>query len=266
MIIDSHEHVILPVESQLAKMDVAGVTRTILFGTTPHPEKAQNLAELEDEMAALTKILAGDNELSVHCQRLREKNATVSCIVKKYPERFWGFGNVPLGLELSQTKIWLDEQITALGLCGIGELAPGNERQMQQIEVILQAMQSTRIYPLWVHTFQPVSRDSLLMLMELCKHYEKVPIIFGHLGGVHWLEVIKFAKGQANVYLDLSATFSTLAVKMALTELPQRCLYSSDAPYGEPLLSRQLVEYMSPSPAIAAAVLGDNIQHVLSIN
>ena len=81
-------------------------------------------------------------------------------------------------------------------LCGIGELAPGDEGQMRQIGVIFQAMQ---------------------------------------------------------------------AAKMALAELPQRCLFSSDAPYGEPLLARRLVEYMSPSPAIAAAVLGENTQRVLNL-
>ena len=264
MIIDSHEHLLLPVERQLAKMDEAGIERAVLFGTTPHPELAKDLMALETEMAALQKILAGDNP-QAYCERLREKNAEVSRMVARYPERFWGFGNVPLGLELTQTKAWLEEQITALGLCGVGEIAPGNETQMRQIGTILQAMQRTRIYPLWVHTFAPVSRDSLAILMELCQRYENIPVIFGHLGGTHWLEVIKFAKGQPNVYLDLSAAFSTLAVKMALTELPQRCLYSSDAPYGEPLLSRQLVEYMSPSPAIAAAVLGDNTQRVLNL-
>jgi len=55
------------------------------------------------------------------------------------------------------------------------------------------------------------------------------------------------------------------AAKMALAELPQRCLFSSDAPYGEPLLARRLVEYMIPSPAIAAAVLGENTQRVLNL-
>jgi len=136
---------------------------------------------------------------------------------------------------------------------------------MRQIGVIFQAMQATKIYPLWVHTFHPVTRAGLAILMELCRSYGNVPVIFGHLGGIHWLEVIKFSKGQPNVYLDLSAAFSTLAVKMALAELPQRCLFSSDAPYGEPLLARQLVEYMSPSPAIAAAVLGENTQRVLNL-
>ena len=49
MIIDSHEHVILPTEKQLENMDKGGVDKTILFTTTPHPEKAHNLKEFEQE-------------------------------------------------------------------------------------------------------------------------------------------------------------------------------------------------------------------------
>ena len=58
------------------------------------------------------------------------------------------------------------------------------------------------------------------------------------------MEVIKFAKEHENIYLDLSAAFASIATKMALTELPERCLYSSDAPYGEPYLYRHLIEFV----------------------
>lgn len=43
MIIDSHAHVILPVEQQLALMESAGVERTVLFSTRVHPEQAADL-------------------------------------------------------------------------------------------------------------------------------------------------------------------------------------------------------------------------------
>lgn len=39
MIIDSHEHMMLPTEMQLQMMDAAGIDKTILFCTAPHPEK-----------------------------------------------------------------------------------------------------------------------------------------------------------------------------------------------------------------------------------
>ena len=53
MVIDSHEHIMFPIKMQLDKMDAAGVDKTILFCTAPHPEKADTLNELEAEMAAL---------------------------------------------------------------------------------------------------------------------------------------------------------------------------------------------------------------------
>lgn len=47
MIIDSHEHIMFPVKMQLDKMDMAGVDKTVLFCTAPHPERAGTLNELE---------------------------------------------------------------------------------------------------------------------------------------------------------------------------------------------------------------------------
>ena len=101
--------------------------------------------------------------------------------------------------------------------------------------------------------------------MTLCEQYPQVPVIFGHLGGTNWIEVIKFAKTHRNVYLDLSAAFASIATKMALIELPEKCFFSSDAPYGEPYLYRELVEFVSPSKEIANMALGDNIKELLHI-
>ena len=41
MIIDNHQHLILPTELQIEQMNKAGVDKAILFTTTPHPEKAK---------------------------------------------------------------------------------------------------------------------------------------------------------------------------------------------------------------------------------
>ncbi len=40
MIVDSHQHVMLPASMQIKKMDDAGVDKAILFTTTPHVERA----------------------------------------------------------------------------------------------------------------------------------------------------------------------------------------------------------------------------------
>ncbi len=70
---------------------------------------------------------------------------------------------------------------------------------------------------------------------------------------------------HSNVYLDLSAAFASIVTKMALIELPEKCLFSSDAPYGEPYLYRELVEFVSPSKEITNMALGDNIKELLHI-
>jgi predicted TIM-barrel fold metal-dependent hydrolase len=43
-----------------------------------------------------------------------------------------------------------------------------------------------------------------------------------------------------NVWFDLSASFSVMPLKFAVKEFPERVLFSSDMPYGDPLLSRQM--------------------------
>ena len=266
MVIDSHEHIMFPIKMQLDKTDAAGVDKTVLFCTAPHPEKAGTLNELEEEMAALNKILAGSNTKEDNISRLKKNIAEVAEAVRAYPDRFLGFGAVPLGMELEETEKWIDTQITSNSLYGIGEFTPGNERQIRQLDTVFQALMDTRIYPVWVHTFHPVTMEGIKLLMSLCEKYPGIPVIFGHLGGSNWMEVIKFAEEHENIYLDLSAAFASIATKMALTELPERCLYSSDAPYGEPYLYRQLIEFVSPDKRAAEMALGENISRLLELH
>ena len=79
------------------------------------------------------------------------------------------------------------------------------------------------------------------------------------------MDVIAFAKEHKNAYLDLSATFTPLSVKTALTELPEKCFFSSDAPFGEPILSRELIEFVSPSKEVTNMALGENIANLLNL-
>lgn len=259
MIIDSHEHLMLPTEMQIKKLEKAGVDKAILFCTAPHPEKASTLEELKKEMGVLYKILSGSNSKEDDLKRMRNNIQDLIEVIKKYPDKFYGFGSVPLELSLEETSNWINTYIVSNSLKGVGEFTPGSDEQIKQLETIFQALEKFPEFPIWIHTFNPVSLYGIKILMEITKKHPKVSVIFGHMGGYHWLDVIEFAKTVSNVYLDLSAAFSTLAVRMAVTELPNKCLFSSDAPYGEPLLSKQLVEYVSPSAEIKDKILGGNI-------
>lgn len=265
MIVDSHEHIMLPTEKQIKMMDEAGVDKTVLFCSAPHPEKAVSLDGMEAEINALYKVLAGANSKEANITRQKKNIADLVSVIKSYPNRFIGFGSVPLDMTLTETSEWINDNIIANVLQGIGEFTPGNEQQILQLDTVFQAIIETRILPIWVHTFNPVTMEGIKLLMGLCEKYPSVPVIFGHLGGTNWIDVIKFAKTHNNVYLDLSAAFASIATKMALIELPEKCLFSSDAPYGEPYLYRQLIEFVSPSKESANRALGENIAELLHI-
>ena len=53
---------------------------------------------------------------------------------------------------------------------------------------------------------------------------------------------------------------------MAITEVPNKCLYSSDAPYGEPLLNKQMIEYLCKDKEVINNILGGNILKLLNLN
>jgi hypothetical protein len=186
--------------------------------------------------------------------------------IDEAPNRFYGFGAVPLGLSDDDSAEWIQTHVIENAFVGIGEFTPGTDRQIEQLESIFRAVTSYSNLPIWVHTFNPVSLTGINILMELCRKYPSVPVIFGHMGGSNWMEVIAFAKEQKNCYLDLSAAFTPLSIKTALVEVPERCLFGSDAPFGEPYLARQLVEYVSPSKAVTRMALCDNIAALLGLS
>lgn len=124
MVIDSHEHVILPTEKQLENMDKAGVDKTILFTTTPHPEKAQSLAKFEQEFQVLNTVLSGHFTKEERCRSVKRTIAELCQVLKSRPDRFYGFGMVPFSLSDVETSAWVAENIISNGLKGIGEISP----------------------------------------------------------------------------------------------------------------------------------------------
>ncbi len=260
MIIDSHAHVILPTTKQLKIMDQAGIERTVLFSTTIHPELASDIKELEIEMGILNEIISGKrNALEAKIQSLEEQVQ----VIRENPSRFWGFGTVPLGLTLEETSTWINERIVKNNLLGLGEftLVPGQVKQLEP--VFIASMEFGRM-PLWVHAFAPLSFDDIKAINDLSKSYPQVPVIIGHLGGFHWLETIKLAKENKSLYIDLSAAFTAIAPMMAIKEIPDRTLFSSDAPYGDPWLARQTIERIIPDQNIKRLVMRETIAELLN--
>lgn len=267
MVIDNHEHVMLPTSLQIQKMDEAQVDKAVLFTTTPHVERAKTAAlkDIDKEMSVLYRVLGGTYTPEQRREQMKTCIVELTNAVAFAPDRFLGFGPVPLGLSVWETAAWIERYVVRNALKGVGEFTPGSDAQMEALAPIFAALSSFSGLPVWVHTFHPVGSSGLKILMRLCEKHPSVPVIFGHMGGTNWMDAIVFAKDHRNVYLDLSAAFTTLSVKCALTEVPERCLFGSDAPFGAPILCRQLIEYASPSVEAANMALGDNIARLLQI-
>ncbi len=262
MIIDSHAHVLIPTENQISLMEEAGVEKTILFSTTPHTERAVKFSEFEQELNALNSILSGSISGNERLRRMELITDELCSVINAYPDMFLGFGNVPLFLSNENTCEWIQKKIIDNNLIGIGEISiPAGHTDL--LENILQSLMDTKKMPVWIHTFHPLTLADIKNLAVLAKRYNNIPLIFGHMGGHNWLDTIKLAKEQKNIYLDLSAVYTTFAPKWAISEVPDRTLFSSDAPYGNPLLSRKMVELICPDETICEKVLGGNIIKLL---
>lgn len=133
MIIDSHEHIILPPKNQVNKLEQASIDKTILFPTTPHPEKAHTYVELKEEMATLYEVLAETNTQEANIRRMKAANQELVQSINAYPDKFYGFGAVPLGLTMNETKAWIEKNIVAYNLKGVGEFTPGSDHQVAQL-------------------------------------------------------------------------------------------------------------------------------------
>ena len=267
MVIDSHQHVMLPTSMQIQKVEDAGVDKAVLFTTIPHVERAASatLEAIGAEMQVLYRLLSGSVSPESRAAKMKDTISELRQAIRDAPGRFCGFGPVPPGLSDIKTAEWINDHIIGNAFRGIGEFTPGSEAQTAQLEPVFRALGDYHSLPIWVHTFHPVTPGGIKILMALCRKYPAVPVIFGHMGGSNWMDVIAFAKEQENAYLDLSAAFTPLSVKTALTEAPERCLFGSDAPFGEPKLCRQLIEFVSPSPSVTALALGGNIERLLQI-
>ena len=261
MVIDSHAHVMLPPKRQVKLMAEAKVDCTILFTSMIHPETATSIAALEDELNNLYDILNGvKNPLN---ERIRAIEELVT-VIKKNPEKYIGFGSIPIGLSYEENLVWIDKYILANNFRGIGELTPGAGK-IFQIEPLFRASQEVGNLPLWVHTFMPLNFEDIKELLTLAKKYPAVSIILGHLGGANWLNTLKAVKDIPNAYLDLSATFTTMAPVFAIKEYPERTFFSSDAPYCSPLTARTIIEQLVEDCHILEQVLGGNIARLLEI-
>ncbi|GHI04147.1 metal-dependent hydrolase [Streptomyces cellostaticus] len=261
MIIDAHSHVHDPVDRHLADLDTAGVDRTVLFGTRPHPERAVDLASLRREMKVLDHALAGSgNSIDGYRTAWRELDEALTA----HPDRFIGFGSVPLDLPEQDVAAVIEREVVGRGLRGIGELTPP-PGQAARIEPVLRAAHDHGALPVVVHGFAPTTAEDLRTLSRLAARYPAVPLVVSQLGGSNWMEAVELVRDTPSMYLELSTANIIFSVRLAIQEIPERTLFGSDAPYGDPVLARTTIERVTPPGEVRDRVLGGNLGRLLGI-
>ncbi|PXX63203.1 hypothetical protein DFR70_106263 [Nocardia tenerifensis] len=255
MIIDAHSHVHDPVEDHIALLDEAGVDKAVLFMSRPHPERARDLTALREEMALLHRALAGGD--AGRETAWRELDAALTA----YPDRFLGFGSVPLGTP--DVAELVDRDVVGRGLRGIGELTPPPDRAAL-LEPVLRAATDHDGLPVVVHGAAPTTADDLRTLADLARRYPRVPLVVSQLGGAHWIDAIELVRDTPSMFLELSTASIVFAVRLAIAEIPRRTLFGSDAPYGDPVTARITVERATSSAEVRELVLGGTAEQLLS--
>lgn len=259
MVIDGHSHVILPVERHIAMMDDAGIDKTVLFSTLVHPEQAGNIQELKTEMQKLNDILSGKrNAADSRVSSMAELEGSI----RKYPGRFIGFAAVPIGLCFEDTVRYIENLFSTYRYAGFGEFTLSSG-QVKLVEPVFRISSDLKKLPIWIHAFNPLVLSDIKEIAELAKLYPDVPVILGHLGGSNWLESLELAREIPNLYLDISAWFSTLVLKMVINELPFKCIFGVDLPYGDLQIGKDAVIKLAKEPYVVDAVLGDNMVRLL---
>ena len=181
MIIDGHSHVTLPVEEHNQQMNRAGIDKTILFSTTFHPELAENTKELKEKMKYLSDLLEGKKGSMLEAREASVRELVD--VIKQYPKRYIGFGAVPVGHSLNDTKQYIESNIIKNNLAGIGEFALGIG-QAHLLENIFQAIREIKRMPIWIHTFNPYTAKDILETAAIAEKIQRFQLYLGIWGGL----------------------------------------------------------------------------------
>jgi len=261
MIIDGHQHVLKNIAKQIQIGKDCNLDKVVLFSTVVHPETANNKAEFVEEMNKLNRILRG--ELNPTEERLKAIDELILAL-NEAPDYFIGFGPCPFGLDIHQTSEWIENKIVRNHLKGIGEiaLAPGMVSSIENILACANDFQQR--LPVWIHTFNPLTLADLKQIVQYARKYSGTRFVLGHAGGSHWLELIDLVKDLTNVYVDLSASFTVFSIQYMAEVLPERCVFSSDLPYGDPWSGIRQIERLIKDTAVRENILGHNTERLLN--
>jgi predicted TIM-barrel fold metal-dependent hydrolase len=189
----------------------------------------------------------------------RRANREVAAIVRRHPERLWGFAFVHAGEDRGRVRALVAEATGALGLRGI-KVHRHDARLSREI------CEVAREFGL------PVLYDPMgeLATVELAaEEYPDVSFIIPHLSSFadDWRAQVSFVDVLArmpNLYTDTSGVRRFDVLERAVARAGARkVLFGSDGPWLHPGVELAKIRELRLAPADEALVLGGNILRLL---
>ncbi|MDR3084360.1 MAG: hypothetical protein LBV60_26175 [Streptomyces sp.] len=80
------------------------------------------------------------------------------------------------------------------------------------------------------------------------------------------MQAVELVRDTPNMYLELSTASIVFAVRLVVKNLPDHTLFGSDAPYGDPVLARTLVERVTVPGEVRDRVLGGTLAELIGLS
>ncbi|WP_144660668.1 amidohydrolase family protein [Paenarthrobacter nicotinovorans] len=263
MMIDIHAHVTADFDSYRQRAEEAGVTRPVLLSTSVHPENAATLAEVRAEFDSLAQLLDGADTPDALYKRSQQE---VLGALAVWPEAVT-MRKIPLEWDYTRILAAAGDAVADPRTVGFGEVTPAGG-QGALIEAVVRASAETaagRPLPVLTHGIAPNNADDLRAYAAVATRYPQVPVIIGAFGGLNSMLAVDLAIQHTNVYLDLSSALQLFVVRAALKELPDRCLFGSNTPYGDVLAARDTIEAATKDRAVRSRALKQNAQELFGL-
>jgi predicted TIM-barrel fold metal-dependent hydrolase len=192
---------------------------------------------------------------------------------KEYPERLFVFGTVhPEADDVLQEL----DRIKSLGLYGI-KLHPEyqkffiNDEKLYRIYKRCGELKLPVIFHMGYDPVEPYKRRAMpYHLKDIAEKFPETLFIGGHYGGMSsWEDVLHYAAGLPNVYLDTSFTAEFLPQELFLEILNKhgadKILFASDCPWRNIRDESEYIEQMPLPDEIKELIFYKNAERILQL-
>jgi len=228
-------------------------------GQSPPPYVPFDPKRILDRMDA-----AGVDRVMVCSLAQRIENDFLIDLVRRHPDRLFGFGQVMPQADDAIAEI---ERIAAAGLSGL-KLHPSlhgyHVADHGLLDPVFEACARCRL-PILINALDDAF-CAPLAIEEIARNHPSVPTIIAHMGAVWNVpEAIIVAERQAHIYLETSATL-VADVRRAYARLgPGKILMGSEWPGSDFDLERMKIAKAIPDAADRALVEGGNMAKILRL-